>query len=202
MKKQYLTKWAFRIFDEVEQEQGQENIQEQDTVTETTQKVLTQDDVNKAVASALKRERAKSEKRAKEAEEAVRLQSMTEAERTQERMKQLEAQILELTNERAKNAMASTVRGMLSKAGVSGYNDDIVNVLVVADDADATKSRVDAFVKSYQDAVNAGIRKSVAGRVPKSTGAKPTMTKEEILKIQDPLERQLAIKQNISLFKK
>lgn len=196
--------WAFRVFDE--QQAAQEGAQGVDTAadggeaTVTGGRVLTQADVDKAVAAALGRERAKAEKRTREAAEAARLEAMSESERTAERMKQMERQIAELTAEKSRAAMASTVRGMLSKAGVSGYDDGIVAALVVADDADATKSRVDSFVKSYTEAVNAGIRKSVAGRTPKATGGKPTMTKAEIMKIEDPLERQRAIKANLSLF--
>lgn len=196
--------WAFRVFDEPAAQEGDQGADAGNAGgadgAGTGGRVLTQADVDKAVAAALGRERAKAEKRTKEATEAARLEAMSESERTAERVKQMERQIAELTAEKSRAAMASKVRGLLSKAGVSGYDDGIVSALVVADDADATKSRVDAFVKSYQEAVNAGIRKSVAGRTPKATGGKPTMTKEEIMKIEDPLDRQRAIKANLALF--
>lgn len=158
--------------------------------------------IDKAVSAALRRERAKADKKAKEAAEAERLRNMTEAERQAERLKALEAEVTTLKGEKARGAMASTVRGMLSQAGVSGYDDAIVDSLVVADDADATKGRVDTFVKSYKAAVNAGILAATAGRTPKARGgAKPaSMTKAEIMAIEDPIERQRAIKNNISLF--
>lgn len=158
--------------------------------------------IDKAVSAALKRERAKADKKAKEAAEAERLKSMTEAERQAERLKALEAEVTTLKGEKARGAMASQVRGMLSQAGVSGYDDAIVDSLVVADDADATKARVDTFVKSYKAAVNAGILAVTAGRTPKARGGAkaPSMTKEDIMKIEDPIERQRAIKNNITLF--
>lgn len=165
---------------------------------------LTQADVDAAVSSALARERKKSEKRSREAAEAARLKAMTEAERQAERLKTLEATVTELQAEKARATMAGTVRGMLSQAGVTGYTDDIVDTLVVADDADATKARVQSFTAAYKAAVAAGIAASVKGTTPRATGTgKPTggMTKEDILKIEDPLERQKAIRANINLFK-
>lgn len=165
---------------------------------------LTQADVDAAVSSALARERKKSEKKSREAAEAARLQAMTEAERQAERLKTLEATVTALQAEKARATMAGTVRGMLSQAGVTGYTDDMVDALVVADDADATKARVQSFTAAYKAAVAAGIAASVKGTTPRVTGTgKPAggMSKEDILKIEDPLERQKAIRANINLFK-
>lgn len=189
----------FRLFDEVG---GDE---EGNTTTENGQdaeEAAIQARIDKAVSAALKRERAKADKKAKEAAEAERLKTMTQAERDAARLQALETEVTSLKAEKARGVMASTVRGLLSQSGVNGYNDDIVNTLVVAEDADATKARVDAFVASYKSAVNAGILAATAGRTPKARGgAKPaSMTKAEIMAIEDPIERQRAIKNNISLF--
>lgn len=189
-----------RLFDE-DVDEGTETNNDANT-EQGTDEASIQARIDKAVASALKRERAKADKKAQEAREAERLKNMTQNERDAERLKTLEEEITTLKAEKARGAMASTVRGMLSQSGVAGYNDDIVNTLVVPDDADATKARVDSFVKSYKSAVNAGILAATAGRTPKSRiGTKPSsMTKEQIMAIEDPIERQRAIKNNITLF--
>lgn len=193
-----MRRFNFRLFDE----DGGADDDNDNGGGQAAEDAAIQERINKAVASALARERAKAERKAKEAAEAERLKSMTQAERDAARLQALETEVTTLKEEKARGAMASTVRGMLSQSGVNGYNDDIVNSLVVADDADATKARVDSFVKSYKAAVNAGILAATAGRTPKARGGtKPaSMTKKQIMEIEDPIERQRAIKNNMSLF--
>ena len=165
---------------------------------------FTQADIDKAVSAALKRERAKAEKKAKEAAEAERLRNMSNAERNAEKLKALEAEVRELKGEKARGEMASTVRGMLSGAGVAEFNDDIVNALVVADDAEKTKGRVDNFVKAYKAAVAAGVKKAMGGSTPPDGNTRKrgkTLTKDEIMAVKDQTERQRLIRENINLFR-
>ena len=167
-------------------------------------KAFTQADIDKAVSAALKRERAKAEKKAKEAAEAERLKNMTEAERTAEKLKELEAEVAKFKGEKARAEMASTVRSLLGNGGVEKINDTIVNALVVADDADQTKANVEEFIKSYKAAVAAGIKAAMGGQTPPAGNTRKggkALTKAEIMAVKDQAERQRLIRENINLFK-
>lgn len=200
-----------RMFDEPsgdddggEENDGDDDGGEGDDNDEGQGGTFTQADIDKAVSAALKRERAKAVKKAKEAAEAERLRNMSNAERNAEMLKALEAEVRELKGEKARGEMASTVRGMLSGAGVAEFNDDIVNALVVADDAEKTKGRVDNFVKAYKAAVAAGVKKAMGGSTPPDGNTRKrgkTLTKDEIMAVKDQTERQRLIRENINLFR-
>lgn len=165
---------------------------------------FTQADIDKAVSVALKRERAKADKKAKEAAEAERLKNLSASERQSEQLKNLEEELAALKAEKARGEMASTVRGLLGSSGVSGYNDTIVNALVVADDAEKTKENVDAFVKAYKDAVAKGVKAALGGSTPPAGNTRKggkTLTKDEIMAVKDQTERQRLIRENINLFR-
>ena len=73
---------------------------------------------------------------------------------------------------------------------------------LVAEDADGTKKAVEAFATMYKEAVKNAVKEALKGNPPKAGngGNKPTMTKEQILAVKNPSERQKLIAENITLF--
>ena len=95
--------------------------------------------------------------------------------------------------------MTKTARGMLHEAGITA-SDELLAVMVTTD-ADKTKKAVDSFVTLFNETVENAVKDRLKGNVPKA-GKKGgnTMTKDQIMAIKDPVERQQAIIDNRELF--
>lgn len=86
---------------------------------------------------------------------------------------------------------------VFKEAGLT-VSDDVLN-MVVADDEKQTYANVQALIK-YTNQIQSGVKKDLLkGSTPRTNG-KPTMTKDEINKIKDPIKRQQAIADNLSLY--
>lgn len=83
------------------------------------------------------------------------------------------------------------------EAGLT-VSDDVLG-MVVADGDKQTFANVQALIK-FINTVEDNVKKEyLKGSTPRTNG-KPTMTKEEINKIKDPVERRRAIANNLKLF--
>lgn len=169
----------------------------------TGKKTYTDEELNaiidKVVTSRLARERKDEEKRSKAQAEAARLEKLTAEQKLQEKADALQAKIAELEAKETKAAMGAAARKILQTSGVT-LPDEIVDLLIT-DNADTTKSQVESFVKTYNKAVEAGVKEALRDKTPRTGATRTGMTKEEIEKISDPIARQRAIRENISLFK-
>ena len=86
---------------------------------------------------------------------------------------------------------------VFKEAGLT-VSDDVLNMVVV-DDEKQTYANVQALIK-YTNQIQSGVKKDLLkGSTPRTNG-KPTMTKDEINKIKDPIKRQKAIADNLSLY--
>ena len=86
---------------------------------------------------------------------------------------------------------------VFKEAGLT-VSDDVLNMVVV-DDEKQTYANVQALIK-YTNQIQSGVKKNLLkGSTPRTNG-KPTMTKDEINKIKDPIKRQQAIADNLSLY--
>ncbi|OYS49818.1 hypothetical protein CBF86_01895 [Limosilactobacillus reuteri] len=86
---------------------------------------------------------------------------------------------------------------VFKEAGLT-VSDDVLNMVVV-DDEKQTYTNVQALIK-YTNQIQSGVKKDLLkGSTPRTNG-KPTMTKDEINKIKDPIKRQQAIADNLSLY--
>lgn len=86
---------------------------------------------------------------------------------------------------------------VFKEAGLT-VSDDVLNMVVV-DDEKQTYANVQALIK-YTNQIQIGVKKDLLkGSTPRTNG-KPTMTKDEINKIKDPIKRQQAIADNLSLY--
>lgn len=165
------------------------------------EKKYTDADVDRMVKQRLARERKAAEKKAKEAAEAEKLKRMTAAEKRDAEFEQMKARLASLEAEKNQAEMLSTASDILKDAGVN-VSSKLVGHLI-AETADETKANVDEFVKLFNDAVNKGVKAAMKanGSNPKRKGDTSSLTRDEIMKTKDPLERQKLIKENINLFK-
>lgn len=156
--------------------------------------------VNKAIKTAV----TKSEEKWKaltddKLTEAEKLAKMTKEEKAEYRAKKAEKELEELKKMNARTELAKTARKMLADEDIN-IPDELLGNLV-ADDADGTKTAVESFAKMYKAAVQAAVKEAIKGKPPKAgTGGGNTITKEQIMDIKDPIERQKMIRENINLF--
>ena len=72
---------------------------------------------------------------------------------------------------------------------------------LVSTDAEDTKQAVQAFARLFKDAVQDAVKDKLKGNPPKrGTGGKGNVTREQILAIKNPSERQRMIAEHMELF--
>lgn len=98
------------------------------------------------------------------------------------------------------SCMAKEARKMLADEDINIPDELVMNL--VAEDADGTKAAVEAFSTMYKEAVQNAVKDALKGKPPKAGngGDKPSMTKDQILAVKNPSERQKLIAENITLF--
>lgn len=166
--------------------------------------------IDAAVAAAIKKQDELWEKKFKErlakekqkTSEAEKLAKMTESEKISARIKALEEENAAMKAAQARNEMAAQVRSLLSEKNITVTSDVIVESLIGAD-ADKTSEAVNAFAAEFEKAVNARVKEALKGKAPKggSSGGSKGMTKAEIMKIKNPIERQKMIAAHPDAFK-
>lgn len=130
--------------------------------------------------------------------EAERLAQMTAEQKATYRADKAEKDLTELKRQISLQDMARTARKMLSDQHIS-MPDDIVMALV-SEEADKTKESVEAFAKSFKDAVQEGVKEALRGNPPKATHGANSITRDEIFKIKDAEKRRQLIAENPQLF--
>lgn len=137
-------------------------------------------------------------KKEKEMDEAKRLASMSEQEKSKHEREQMQRQLEELLKEKQLGEMSRTARGILMERNIN-LDDQLLSVLV-AEDADKTKANVDAFVNLFNTAVKKAVGEALKGSAPKVGTTSGGLTKDEIMKVQNRAERQRLIHENWDLF--
>lgn len=154
----------------------------------------TDEDVDRILNKKFAEWQKKQEKRESEAE---RLGKMSEAEKANERIKQLEERLAAADKEKAVAAMSRQARAILADKNIN-VNDELLANLV-ADDAEATKANCENFIALFTAAVEKAVKEKVKGDTPKA-GTPSGMTKEQILAIPNKFERQKMMKEHQDLF--
>lgn len=155
------------------------------------QKVFTEEELNAIIDKRYARWQAQANKQANQAQKYQQLTS-------DEKVKELEKQIQELNHKQAKSEMMKTARNDLREKQID-LDDDLLDILIVSDDAVKTKANIDKFAQLFEKAVESRVKNTLKGNAPKvKTG---NITKEDIMKVKDRKERQRLIKENIDLFK-
>lgn len=139
------------------------------------------------------------EKQQTELDEAKRLAEMNAQQKAEYERDKLQKELDVLKRQTVLNDMAKTARGMLKESDIA-ISDDLLSVLV-SEDAEKTKSNVESFVDMFGKAVDAAVKVKLKGEPPKG-GKKSSgnLTKDQIMNIKDPAERQDAIMNNLELF--
>lgn len=161
------------------------------------EKKYTDEDVNRIID----RKFAEWEKKQSKAKsEAEKLAGMNADEKEKYENQKLREQVEELLRKDALGKMATVARGMLGEKNIS-VSDDLIEMLI-SDDAEKTKSSVDSFITAFQSAVEKAVKDALKGNPPKKTSEPASITKEQIMKVKDPLERQKLIAEHMDLFQK
>ena len=152
--------------------------------------------VNTAVTKAQEKWQALTDDKLSEAE---KLAKMTKDEKAEYKTRKLEKELADLKRQNSISEMSKTARKMLSDEEIS-IPDELLAHLV-SESAEDTKAAVEAFGKMYKDAVQAAVKDALKGNAPKGgSGGKGAVTKEQILAVSNPIERQRLIAENIALF--
>lgn len=131
--------------------------------------------------------------------EAEKLAKMTSEERSAYRMSQLEKELNAFKEKDTLAEMSKTARKMLAEDEIN-IPDELLAHLV-STDAEDTKQTVQTFSKLFKDAVQDAVKDKLKGNPPKrGTGGKGSITREQILEIKNPSERQRMIAEHMDLF--
>lgn len=166
------------------------------------EKKYTQADIDRIVKQRLAKAAKAAEKKSREAAEAEKLKNMSKEEKRDAEFKQMQQELAELKAEKRNADMLSSASDILKDAGINVSSKLVAHL--IADTAEETKANVDEFVKLYQDAVNKGVKAAM-----KANGSSPKKksdgdggwTKEKIMAVKNPTERQKLIREHMNLFK-
>lgn len=139
-------------------------------------------------------------KQQKAVDEAAKLAKMDAQQKAEYERDQLQKELDALKKKDSLAEMTKTARKMLSDKGVT-VNDEILSMLVNTN-AEETKAAVDAFATAFTSAVEAAVKERLKGEPPKkgTGGGVAAMTKEQIMSIKDPEQRQKMILEHKHLF--
>lgn len=140
-------------------------------------------------------------KQNKAVEEAEKLGRMNAQQKAEYERDQLQKELDALKKKDTLAEMTKTARKMLTDEGIN-VTDDLLSVMVTTDAAE-TKSAIDGFTKAFKAAVESAVKEKLKGNPPtKGTGGSgsATMTKEQIMAIKDPEQRQKMMLENKHLF--
>lgn len=159
------------------------------------EKTFSRDELAKIMAAEKEKWQAELEA---EKTQAEKLAKMNAEEKIAFERDQLKAELESLRQEKAKADMTKTARGMLAEADIN-ISEDLLASLVT-EEAEATKTNVDSFIKSFKDEVDKAVKEALKGKVAKKPTAPAGLTKEAILAVKDRSERLRLIEENQGLF--
>lgn len=137
----------------------------------------------------------------KEKDEAAKLAEMSAQEKAEHERDKLQKELNELKAKDNLNSMTLQARTLLAEKDIQV--DDKLLAVLVSPDAEKTKESVEAFIELFETEVEKQVKAKLAGGPPKAgKEGSSTLTKAEIMAIQDPVERQKKIAENMNLFRK
>lgn len=160
------------------------------------EKTFTQSELEEIIKQRLARAEKDKQEAIKEAEKLAKMNAEQkreyELEKTQRENEELKAKLNRFE-------LGKEATSMLSEQGIVA-NDEILD-FVVRENAEQTKTAVEAFSKLVKELTEQLVREKLKGNSPtKQTTQTATMSKEEIMSIRDTEKRQRLIKENIHLF--
>ena len=139
-------------------------------------------------------------KQQKAVDEAKKLEQMSAEEKNAAKLAEMQKRLDEMEQKEARGKMAASARKLLQGEGI--VVDDVIVSALIREDAEKTKAAVDAFTKSFKKAVQDAAKITFSRKDKPKTGASgKATTREDIMKIQDRVARQKAIRQHPELFR-
>lgn len=155
---------------------------------------LLQSETDKRVTEALKT----AEKTwSKKLDEELRKSKLTEEEKYKEELAERENRIAEKEKQIALMENKATATKLLTEKGISV---ELVD-LVVADDADTMKVKIEALEKTFSTNVKTEVEKRLAGGAPRNSGGTDTGITKEQFSLMSIGERQQLYQSNQELYK-
>lgn len=172
-------------------------------ITEPTQEptveepTFTQAQVDEMMKQRVAREKEKSDKAV---EEAKKLAKMNADQKRDYQLEKLKTENESLKAVQAHDEMKTEASKQFKDAGIGNVPDSVLEISA-RDTAENTSDAIKALTDWFNGAKEAAITELLKGKTPKVTGlTNTTMTKDEIMKINDPVKRQQLIRENSSLF--
>ena len=174
-----------------------------ETKQEETKRTFTRAEVGKMLAA----ERAKWEDEQAEIIEQAKEQAKSEGERLakmtkDERAKEEEARRIQAIEERervlAEKEMRVATQTLLSEEGLPVEFLDFV----ISETAEVTKEKIGLLRSVFDKAVESRVDERLAQKAPRKGTGPVSLTKAEIMAVEDDEQRQALIAANIGLFKK
>ena len=181
-----------------EEIENTEVIEEENTETEANNekeeagKTYTEEEVQVMMKERVAREKKATEKAVAEAEKLAKMNA--EEKREHERQK-LEEELAEYKRKDQYYSLSREATNMLHEHGITA--DDELLGMIVKDTAEDTQSAVNSFVTLLNAKVEDGVKQALSGNSPRvNTSTK--LSKQQIMEIKNPVERQKAIRENIN----
>lgn len=168
---------------------------EQNETKKPSGKKYTDDDVNRIVQQKLDRER---ERQKAELDEAKKLAKMNAQEKQKYELEKVKQEAQNAQDELATYRMRDTASEMFAEQGITP--DKGALDLVTTSTAEGTSANVEKLITFAQAIKEQTTKELTKGSTPRVDGAGRTMTREDIMNITDPNQRQQAIADNLNLF--
>ncbi|MCG2499818.1 DUF4355 domain-containing protein [Staphylococcus epidermidis] len=166
---------------------------------DTPEKVYSEEEFNQQLNSELQRRlKQKEDEKAEAVKEAQKLAKMNKDQQLQYENEKLTKQLEEYKVRDAKSLMKAEARLMLNKEGIDVTDEPLLDMLVTSN-AEDTKKNVETFSNLLNKIVQSNVEKALRQNSPVNTQTNG-MTKEDILAIEDDVQRQNEIAKNINLF--
>lgn len=177
-------------------------ISSDDTQTDTkaqtaaNDKKYNDDDVDEIIKKKKAEWKKEQDKKIKEAEKLAQMNAQEKAEFERD---ELQKKIEAYEKKEALAEMSKVARKMLQDENINVGDDVLVHLVSV--DAEETKNIIKDFTKAFNSAVEKAVNEKLKGNSPvKGTSVNGSMTKEQILAIQDTELRQKKMLENRHLF--
>ena len=131
--------------------------------------------------------------------EAQKLAKMNAQQKAEHERDKLQKELDKLRGEKARAEMAKEARRMCADANFN-VSDDILSS-IIRSDGDTTKEAVESFIELFKGEVEKAVKDALKGNsFKRGTGSNGGVTKEDIMKVADSVERQRLIREDTDLF--
>lgn len=171
----------------------QNNGGEQETFTMDQVLKMIQSEADKRVTAALAKQKKAHEKE----------MSLSGLDEQQRALAERDQTIADLQEQNRNLTIAQNKAELIKTLAGRGLPVEFADVIEVGEDVEKAQQKVDALDAAFKRAVEDAVKTRLAGKTtPGRGGAAASMTREQIMAIKDPRERQTAIANNMNLFQK